>query len=339
MKMQSKILAGFLSLCLITALNSVTCLASEPVPGDGGTDHNTTYTVTLYAGKQGTLTGQGSAGVSGGQIDSNDSRIVIKGLEHGSMVSFNAQDMVELDADSRYYVKGIRQSGRDNGEAENVSNSAITVTEDRDYVVFYGIKGNLVSYKVNYQDASGKELVPSRTYYGNVGDKPVVAFRYLEGYEPQAYNLTKTLSANEAENTFTFVYTPLQTFASTGGTGGGETVIVDEETVVVTQDGVTVLPGNETEAAGPGGAGEEAGEPGGEPEEISDGETPQAGPSDLVDLDDDEVPLAGRSGVETDQGSRVIHGAAIIGIGAMAALALLVVLLKKCLRKEKTERK
>ena len=36
MKMQSKILAGFLSLCLITALNSVTCLASEPAPGDGG---------------------------------------------------------------------------------------------------------------------------------------------------------------------------------------------------------------------------------------------------------------------------------------------------------------
>lgn len=337
MKRRSKILAGFLSLCLVTALNSVTCLASEPTPGDGGTDHNTTYTITLYAGKQGTLTGQTSAGASGGQIDKSDSRIIIKGLEHGSMVTFNAQDMVELDADSKYYVKGIRQSGRDNGEAADVSNSAITVTEDRDYVVFYGIKGDLVSYKVNYQDASGNQLAGSRTYYGNIGDKPVVAFLYLDGYEPQTYNLTKTLSANEAENVFTFVYTPIPGATATGGAAGGETVIVDEETVVVTQDGgVTVLPGNETDAPGTGG---EAGEPGGETEEITDEETPQGGPSELVDLDDEEVPLAGRNGVETDQGSKVIHGAAIIGIGAIAALALLLVFLKKCLKKEKLKKK
>lgn len=336
MKRRNKILAGFLSLCLLTALDSAVCRASETASGDGDTEHNTTYTITLYAGKQGTLTGSGPIEAGGGQIDKNDSRIVIENLEYGSMVAFNAQDMVELDADSKYYVKGIRQSGRDNGEDTNVSNSAITVTEDREYVVFYGIKGNLVSYKVNYQDASGKQLAGSRIYYGNIGDKPVVAFLHLEGYEPQAYNLTKTLSANEAENTFTFVYKPIQTSSSEGGTERSETVIVDEETVVVTQDGgATVVPGGGTNAPGAG-TGAQAGEAGGT-EEIAAEETPQEGPSEIVDLDDEEVPLAGRNNTETDQGSRLLHGAALIGVGAIAALALLLVLLRKCLKKEKPE--
>ena len=338
MKGRNKILAGFLSLCLITALDSATCLAAQTTPG-GNTDHNTTYTITLYAGKQGTLTGAGAPGASGGQIDRNDSRVVVKELTQGSVVTFNAQDMVELPEDSKYYVKGIRQSGRDNGEAADVSNSAITVTEDRDYVVFYGIKGDLVSYKVNYQDASGNQLAGSRTYHGNIGDKPVVAFLYLDGYEPQAYNLTKTLSANEAENVFTFVYTPIQTSTTTVTTGGGETVVVDEETVVVTQDGVTVLPGADAGAPGNAGGGGEAGEPGGETEEITGEETPQGGPSEVVDLDEEEVPLAGGNKAEPDQGSRLIHGAAILGVGAAAALVLLLVLLKKCLKKEKTQKK
>ncbi len=337
MKRRNKLLAGFLSLCLLTLPNGGDCLASEAAPAEGGTEHKTIYTITLYAGKQGTLTGTDTAG---GQVDGSGSKVAVTELEYGSVVTFHAQDMVELDPDSKYYVKGIRQSGRDNGESADVSNSAITVTEDRDYVVFYGIIGEQVSYKVNYQDASGRQLAGSRTYYGNVGDKPVIAFLYLEGYEPQAYNLTKTLSANEAENVFTFVYTPVRTQAA-GGTAGGETVIVEEETVVVTQDGgVTVLPGSGAGTAGAAGAGGTAQEPGGgaegEPEEITGEETPLGGPSEIVDLDDEEVPLAGRN---SDQGSRLIHGAAIIGIGAAAALVILMVLLKKCLIKQKTGKK
>ena len=48
--MRNKILAGFLTLCLLTALNGRDCLASEAPPADSGTDHNTTYTITLYSG-------------------------------------------------------------------------------------------------------------------------------------------------------------------------------------------------------------------------------------------------------------------------------------------------
>lgn len=325
MRMHNKILVGFLSLCLLTAGNTTVSLASETTQGDKDAVHNTTYTITLYAGKQGTITNQGTAG---GQVDGNSSKVVIKELEYGSQVNFYAQDMVELGADSKYYVKGIRESGRDNGEAVNVSNSSITVTEDRDYVVYYGIKGELVAYKVNYQDASGRQLAGSRKYYGNIGDKPVVAFLYLEGYEPQAYNLTKTLSANETENVFTFIYTPVQN--STAGSGSGEeTVITEEENIVIAQDtGVTVLPGNNADNQGAEGTAEET-------VEIDGEETPQGAPSDIVDLDDDEVPMAGRDGIEPTQGSRLIHGAAIIGVGGAAALILLMVLLKKCMKKQK----
>lgn len=58
------------------------------------------------------------------------------------------------------------------------------------------------------------------TAEGNV--VPVAAFRYIEGYEPRAYNLTKTLVSNEAENVFTFVYFPVPAGnAPGGGTGSG----------------------------------------------------------------------------------------------------------------------
>ena len=60
----------------------------------------------------------------------------------------------------------------------------------------------------------------------------MVAYHYIEGYQPQAYNLTKTLSANEAENVFTFVYQPVpedtvttetEVVTRPGGTAGGTT--------------------------------------------------------------------------------------------------------------------
>lgn len=46
-----------------------------------------------------------------------------------------------------------------------------------------------------------------------------VSSRYIEGYVPQALNMVMTLSANEAENIFTFEYDWPSTEG--GGTGGG----------------------------------------------------------------------------------------------------------------------
>ena len=71
--------------------------------------------------------------------------------------------------------------------------------------VAYGIKGDMVAYTVNYQDAAGNALLESDTYYGNPGERQYVSSRYVDGYVPQALNLVKTLSVNEAENVFTFI--------------------------------------------------------------------------------------------------------------------------------------
>ena len=42
----------------------------------------------------------------------------------------------------------------------------------------------------------------------------VVAYQYIEGYQPQAYNLRRTLSEDPAANDFTFVYTQLITLVN-----------------------------------------------------------------------------------------------------------------------------
>ena len=169
-----------------------------------------TYTVTFDAGNQASMSGttglsvNNSATGSSYHIGIDSGKIVVSGLKIQDIVTFNPQaGAVDLADDSKYYVKGVRQSGRDNN---SVASSSFRVTGDADYVVAYGVKGNMVGYTVNYQDENGRALAESRRYYGNVGDKPVVAHIYIENYEPQALALTRTLSSNETENVFTFVY-------------------------------------------------------------------------------------------------------------------------------------
>ena len=83
---------------------------------------------------------------------------MIKDLNPGDTVSFEARSgAVALDKDSKYYVQGIRISGRDNNAA--VENSSFEVTGDQEYVVAYGIKGDQVAYTINYQDANGNKPV------------------------------------------------------------------------------------------------------------------------------------------------------------------------------------
>ena len=188
-----------------------------------------TYTVTFYAGNQGTFSGIEGLSVSGKgtpQISQEGDKVSVTGLTRGDVISFDVnQGAVDLKEDSKYYVQGLRLSGRDNDE--QLEAPAFWVTEDQDYVVAYGIQGDMTSYTVSYVDENGNELAPSRTYYGNVGDKPVVAYLYMDGYMPQALTLTRTLSANQADNVFTFEYSP------------NPVEVVPGETVTVT----TVEPG------------------------------------------------------------------------------------------------
>ena len=172
-------------LALVFILTLLSCMSVSAFAADGPN-----YTIRIFSGDQGTI--------DGGSVKT----YVCK---KGETVNFS-DDSVTL-SDSKYYVKGIREAGLGN---ETVVHT-VTVSGDADYVVAYGVKSKAVKYTVKYVSSSGAPLDQDREYYGNVGDKPVVAFLYVEGYIPQSYNLTKTLSANEADNVFTFTYSPIPT--------------------------------------------------------------------------------------------------------------------------------
>ncbi|MCI8465920.1 MAG: hypothetical protein HFI63_08705 [Lachnospiraceae bacterium] len=190
---------GFLLLSVLFFVGGRTAFAAE---------EEYTYTVRLYAGNQGALTGGGvEVDSDSADIVSDGDQLVITGLRYGDLVSIRPQDAA-ASTDARYHVRGVRRSGRDNSEAEA---PAFYVGSDRDFVVAYAVSGGMAAYRVEYVDTNGVEIMKSDTYYGNVGEREYVSSRYIEGYQPQALNMVQTLSANEAENVFTFVYTPIQT--------------------------------------------------------------------------------------------------------------------------------
>ena len=198
MKTLKKISAVLLTAVIVFAM----CIA---IMADDSKDtgYETLYTVRILQGAQGEI--------SGGQI-------IYQNCKYGDTITFSVSS-VSLPKDSKYYVKGLKDSGMDNSHpssdfreeeyltTDGAGNFFIKVTKSQDFVVSYGLKGSSVAYTVQYRDAEGNQLLPDSTYYGNVGDKPVISFLYVENYRPQAYNLTKTLAEDESQNIFRFVYT------------------------------------------------------------------------------------------------------------------------------------
>ena len=310
MRSVKKIQKGLLGLVVLFAMTLQMTWGSEVKAAEGYT-----YTVTFYAGNHGTfLNGQDA--------------VKITGLQYGQRVLLDTQEgdtAVRLEDDSKYYVQGIRPAGGDT--SVELSSKWIDVKGDADYVVAYGIKGEQVAYTVIYQDANGNELAERRTFYGNVGDKPVVAYKFIEGYQPQAYNLTKTLSANEAENVFTFIYAPGENGTVTTVTGVNNVTVVTQATPAATAGtaGGTAAGGTTTPGGTPGGQTANEGTAGGqETVNVPEEETPQ----DLVDLDDEEVPKADIK-AERDKSVAPIVFNVIIAVLAVAALVGTSIYLKK----------
>lgn len=293
-----------------------------------------TYTVRLYAGNLGTLTHSGvEVSSRSASVISGGDCIVVKGLKYGDTVYIRPQNAADV-TDERYYVKGVRRSGRDNSEAEAPT---FHVASDRDYVVAYGIRGDMAAYTVKYQDTAGRTLMKSDTYYGNIGERQYVSARYIDGYQPQTLNMVKTISANEAENVFTFQYTAAAAPESTAPNPAAPAATTTTTTTTTASAG-----GAGTAAAGDGadgtaGAGEaaDAGEPdagdadadadvpdgdvplGGDAQ-LPDGEVP-LGEQELEDLDDEEVPL---SEIKAEQAGLMGYFPVYTGIGIAAAAVL-----------------
>lgn len=348
-KIFSRILTA---VCLCVYLFPLTVFAET-----GGNEKSYTYTVTLYAGNQGSFAGADGVSVSGsGQVSYADgNQIQITGLKYGDRLTVSAvSGMVALHEESKYYVKGIRESGKDNN---TVGNPSFAVDSDREYVVAYGIRGNMVSYQVHYVDGQGNELYAPQTFYGAVGDRPVVAFQYIDGYQPQAYNLTGTLGSNEADNIFTFVYSPIrQTSAGNGadnagtqnqetasGTEGGDAqtgTAAGTGTAAAGAAGIGTA-GTGTAGAGTAGTGDAAAdgttaetgnaaaddttaETAEEPGEAADagGDTGEETPEELVNIDDEDTPL-GQLDIDQKNTSRPAGNMPwFIAIAAVAAAGI-----------------
>ena len=253
-------------------------------------------------------------------------------------MTFQAGDAAHLNDDTKYYISGIRLSGRDNNT--RAADPSFLVDGDADYVVAYGIRGDMVEYTVQYQDEDGNALTDSRTYYGNVGDEAVVAYLYVEGYRPLNFNLSKVLSANGADNVFTFVYTQILE---------DEVIIVDGGTTVTnggttgTDRGTSVTDGEDEENTDDEDGDEEI------VEEIQPAATPapnanangQDGDSALneEDIDDNQTPLGRlvqqiRDAVEQLTGGSPAATAALIA-GVAIVLAALIFLLFLLLRRRR----
>ena len=307
MKKYKKLFVSLLAAAVLTVGSAFSVMAADTY----------TYKVTVYAGNKGTIDGQ--------------EQKEITGLSFGSQVILDINSVKVTD--DKYYVKGFRLSGRDNEEA--LATPTMEVDGDVDYVVAYGIKGDMVAYTVNYQDAEGKTLADSQTFYGNAGDKPVVAYKYIENYIPQALALTKTLSDNESENVFTFTYTPGETdrivetttTVTTGTTGTGTGTAANGTNAANNAAGDNTAGGGNTNAGGTTdnqNNGQDADNQDNQTTDIPDNQVPET----LVDLDDEETP---KSNIDAEDGSNTLPmvGGAAVGILSVAALAALFVYLKK----------
>lgn len=300
MKKLRKVFAFALLIALLLSLN-VVAFADD-----------TTYLVRVYAGNKGT--------VSGGEV-------IEATVKAGEKFNFSLSSVAVTD--DKYYARGIREAGLDNAMVYAGENVSITINEDVDFVVAYGMKSTAVTYTVNYRSNNGTTLAPSQTYYGNVGDKPVVAHIYVDGYQPQAYNLTKTLSENEAENVFTFTYTQAATTTVitpvVPGNGQQNNQNWNNQNWNNQNNPNTpaVQPGQNAQGANQGGAANNT-----QPQPQTENTTP-AEPEEIIDLD---VPLAAPDAEHDAQSAQTqahkrtvgVYIAALLGIAAaLAALALL----------------
>ena len=306
-----KMLKNLFALVLTVAL-SLSCIGEAKAAGND----DYTYTITVYAGNRGTLSKDAVGVVSENDyvLTASEDKIVISKLFAGDVVSVYPQSGVSVTED-KYYVQGIRLSGRDNDELED---TVFTVTEDADYVVAYGISGNQVAYTVNYVDQDGNELAASDTFYGNIGDKPVVAYKYIDGYVPEVFGFTKTLSEDASENVFTFVYdeapTPsviIQQIPGGAGNAGAGNAATGNAGA-----------GN----AGTADTGNDGANAGDATTEIQ-GEGTTTPDEPIVDLDDPETPGAN---IDLDGANAGLAGSiAIGGVAVLALFALILVMMKK----------
>ena len=286
-----------------------------------------TMAVSTFAAYDNEMTVSAGNGSFRGSVPENIKSVTPVTGTDGSLTitdKSGSETTVKITPPENHFVSGVRIAGRD----EVLTGTQTLGKQDVELVVTYGLRSNMVKYTVNYINAAGGSvpgLPASEEFYGVIGDKPVISYKYADGYLPQTYRLTGTLS--DGENVFDFVYYQ-----------------VDEEgNVIVVNDGTTTAPGGGAGAgaggAGAGGAGAGTGAGGAganaaDGTNIGDNATPLAnGPADIIDIDNNDTPKADADDVEdTEDGKTPLSLPVIIGGGA-AILALIAALIAYLVRR------
>ncbi len=321
MKRSRKLLAALCCVLLLAVL-SLQAFADEY-----------TYTVTVYAGRQGEFT-----------VGDDPKVYTVTGLKYGEIFRFNYREWVKVPENSKYTVRGIRESGQDNN---TVSASAFYVTRDQEYVVAYQLPSNRVEYTVYFRESgTTRDLMPPEVYYGNDGDEVVVAFPYIDGYRPAALNGRWTLREG-ANNDRVFYYTaitvptpvppqPTQRPApvtTARPTPSQEPTQEPEETEEPIVPGPVEPPPEPTPAPTP------APTPEPEPEPTPE---PTIPPELILDM---ETPLIGRIFTRVDENGNVVinpwavAAAVVVCLLLGAGLFLLILLLVRRKKKKEEEKK
>ena len=262
--------------------------------------------------------------------------------------SLNLYDMATATVtDSKYIQIGFRRSGTDsllgNGQINGIA-------EDMDFVVAYGVEANMVPYTLQFVEyGTGRQLAEPKTFYGGVGEKPVAAFEYIEGYRPLYLAITGTLHEDE-DNVWTFEYIPLAegetVVTTTTSTTTTYTVAPTAPTTVVetptnagtvTTTTTTGTAATTTEGAAAGTEGGATATEGGAAATTEGGEAAEPQTQEILDLD---TPLAGPGAAGNQGGNGLRAGATLLtnpvaigvigaGLAALAGLVLFFVLKRK----------
>lgn len=367
-----KIMNGFRALrCKSLAVLSALLLLAGAASGFAATAHAAyTYTVTLFSGVQGTFNAGAfnnvlvdsqniavSPAAIGAAVTIQDEEVKISGIPAADSygkpyrVVYNPS-MVNV-TNPKYLVKGLRESGKDNNV---IGTASFDVTRDTDLVVGYYIASNVVAYTVNFVDENNQPIftvlsdgskVSTRTHYGNVGVDAVLAFPYIEGYQPKAYSGVMTLGKDASKNVFNFPYTKIvekDAKNSTPGTNPNEDNPADpgegnpEGTVNDgAADTVNADPAAENDTRSRENAGSEREAAGQDDTGIAETMDFSAPDADAQE-DSDELPESEPETVSNRSSSRILNvlkqPSFIVGaLGGTSGLALLVVFLIKIIKR------
>lgn len=291
---------------------------------------DTTYTIRLYGGNRGTVNGQ--------------DMVEWTGVHYGDTVDLGQASITVTDG--KYYAKGARPAGLDNVkdvvyvadvDANGKLSGTVTVTEDADYVIAYGVLADRVEYTVRYVDAAGNELAASQKFMGDIGDTPATAAPYFENYVPNAYTATLALTGDPDQNVITFTYARLATGYTTEQNGDGTIDVVTPtgDRVALTPSPATSLPAAAV-TAGTAESAQSVVAPDGT-EIMTDNGTPLSAPIESLTITDDETPLSSADDIaQANAASSAWNNWVSIALiaGAVVLLVVAFVLWRRNRRKE-----